>query len=173
MLSNFFKLCTDFQALIKIHSQNLYKLKVHSFVCLRSLSSQLYAGTGPCREHVEKVHGCVKITSFLMLHVIDTNKFSESLNWCQMMVKCWHSSACNATWFQTSASGQQLFASYRKEKNSYKMSKIFTKAVVHRVSYLTLHCGLHAIVVYLYLTKILNVLHSLLPGAVYLFLLEL
>ena len=39
------------------------------------------------------------------------------------------------------------------EKNSQKMSKISAKAIVHRVSDLTLHYTLSEIVVYLYVTK--------------------
>ena len=49
-LSNFLKQCTNVQALIQIHPQNLLKLTAHSLVRLPSVSNQYCARTRPHRS---------------------------------------------------------------------------------------------------------------------------
>ena len=64
------------------------------------------------------------------------------------MAKYWHSSTCNCEivpdisfhWVS------RLFSKYI-ETNSYKISKMFTTAIVHKVSDLTLHYTLSEIIV--------------------------
>lgn len=78
----------------KIQPQFFCQSKTHLLVYLRLTPSQFYACVRLDRERVENAYCVCKSYEFAHIEFDDTNRFKQSLNWCQRMAKWWHNSAC-------------------------------------------------------------------------------